>query len=344
MTDAGVLVVGAGISGVACAGALHAAGVPVRVLERGRVPGGRMASRRLHDRYVDLGASYLTASEGSVFAEVVAAWHARGLAQPWTREFAVADADGLRPSKPGPQRWSAPGGLRSLVVDLASGLDVRLGSPVARVEPRADAVLADGERYDAVVLAMPDPQARRLLPPTAHAGEALRPEGWEPAIAVVLGWAERRWPAGLRGVFVNDSPVLSFLADDGDRRGDGAAVLVAHTTAELARQHLENPDAATPPVADEVRALLGIAEAPEWTFAHRWSYARPTPPHPEPYLLAGPIGVCGDGWGGASSVGAAWTSGDALGRDLAARLGHAAGGTARVGAVRPASPAADGVV
>jgi len=40
-----VVVVGAGIAGLACARALTAAGYPVRVLDRGRRPGGRMSSR-----------------------------------------------------------------------------------------------------------------------------------------------------------------------------------------------------------------------------------------------------------------------------------------------------------
>jgi phytoene dehydrogenase-like protein len=39
-----VVVVGAGIAGIACARELAAAGVEVRVLERARVVGGRMAS------------------------------------------------------------------------------------------------------------------------------------------------------------------------------------------------------------------------------------------------------------------------------------------------------------
>ena len=55
-----VVVVGAGISGVACARRLAAAGIPVELRERSHVPGGRMASRTLAGRRVDLGASYLT--------------------------------------------------------------------------------------------------------------------------------------------------------------------------------------------------------------------------------------------------------------------------------------------
>ena len=51
-----VIVVGAGISGVAAARELRDAGLPVVVLDRGRRIGGRMASRTIDGRPVDIGA------------------------------------------------------------------------------------------------------------------------------------------------------------------------------------------------------------------------------------------------------------------------------------------------
>src|SRR6185312_9071740 len=119
-----VVVVGAGIAGIACARELAGAGVEVRVLERARVVGGRMASRRLHGRPVDMGAAYFTVSDPE-FARVVEGWRAAGLARPWTDSLAVFE-NGTRGATPGPMRWAAPDGLRSLVVALAAGLDVTL--------------------------------------------------------------------------------------------------------------------------------------------------------------------------------------------------------------------------
>ena len=310
-----VTVVGAGIAGVACARALAGAGVPVRVLDRGRRPGGRMASRTMSGRAVDLGASYLTAHEGSPFAAVVDDWVARGLARPWTDTFAVAGPDGLRSTTTGPVRYAAAAGLRSLVEDLATGLDVESGRTVAAVGPGRR---VDGEDVPAVVLAMPDPQGRRLLDADA-AGRLLDDRPWEPSLAVVLGWSERRWPADLHGAFVHDDPAVTWVADDGDRRGDGAPVLVAHTTAELAAAHLEDPDAAAGPVAVAVGRALGIDGPPAWTAVHRWTYARPAEPRPEPFGLADGIGVCGDGWSAPSRVESAWTSGHLLGAELGSR-------------------------
>jgi len=311
-----VTVVGAGIAGVACARALAGAGVPVRVLDRGRRPGGRMASRTLSQRTVDLGASYLTAHDGSPFAAVVDDWVARGLARPWTDTFAVAGPDGLRSTTTGPVRYAAPAGLRSLVADLATGLDVESGHTVATVGPGPR---VDDEDVPAVVLAMPDPQARRLLDPDT-AGRLLDDRPWEPSLAVVLGWSERRWPADLHGAFIHDDPAVTWVADDGDRRGDGAPVLVAHTTTELAAAHLEDPDAAAGPVTAAVGRALGIDVPPAWTAVQRWTYARPAEPRSEPFGLADGIGVCGDGWSAPSRVESAWTSGHLLGTELGGPL------------------------
>jgi predicted NAD/FAD-dependent oxidoreductase len=304
----GVVVVGAGIAGIACARELTAAGVDVRVLERARVVGGRMASRRLHGRPVDLGAAYFTVSDPG-FAEVVDGWEAAGLARPWTDTLAVL-GDGERGTSAGPMRWAAAGGLRSLVTALAEGLDITLEHEVAGVGPGP---VVDGEPVDAVVLAMPDPQAARLLDP-ALPGVAGR--AWNPVITVAAGWAERTWPE-LAAAFVNDHPVLALVADDGDRRGDGAPVLVAHSTAAVARAHDADPEGAVPVVLDALRGLLGV-EPPLWTHAHRWRFAAPAESREATYALDGGIGLAGDGWG-RSRVEAAWRSGTDLGRVLSGR-------------------------
>lgn len=309
-----VPVVGAGIAGLACARALHEAGRDVEVLDRGRAPGGRLSSRTLHGRPVDLGASYLTAGEGSPFADVVAGWVDRGLARPWTDTFAVVGPEGFRERKTGPLRYGTPGGSRSLAADLATGLTVR---PATTVRAVTAGPAVDGRPAPAVALAMPGPQAARLLDPASPAGGLAAAETWHPALAVVLGWPGRRWPADLHGAFVHDDPAVEWIADDGDRRGDSAPVLVAHTTAALASDHLGDPAAAVPAVVAAVRSALGIGEEPEWTEVHRWTFARPEAPREEAFALVDGIGLCGDGWHAPARVESAWSSGTALGRALA---------------------------
>ncbi len=311
-------VVGAGIAGIACARVLHDAGVEVTVRERGRAVGGRMASRTVAGRPVDTGAQYFTVSSPG-FATVVQGWRDHGLARPWTDAFRVHSGDALQAPKPGPMRWAAARGLRSLVADLGQGLDVRLESTVDRVQPDSTGrPEIDGTPYDVVVLAMPDPQALRLLGAgLSQERAAVADRTWKPQLALLAGWPARTWDA--EAVFVNDDEVLSFVADDGARRGDGAPVLVAHSTAAFAAARLAEPEAAGPVMVTALRRVLGLTAEPSWSQVHRWTFAKPAAARDEAYLLTGQgIGLCGDGWG-AAKVETAWQSGDALGRALLAR-------------------------
>ncbi|MDP9817972.1 putative NAD/FAD-dependent oxidoreductase [Spirilliplanes yamanashiensis] len=309
-----VVVVGAGVAGLACARALAGAGVPVRVLERGRVPGGRLASKRFDGRPADIGAAYLTVDDER-FAAVVRRWHAAGLAREWTDTMLAFPGGPPAEPRTGPVRWAAPGGLRSLAEDLAQGLDVRLGHTVARVGPGP---VVDGEPADAVVLAMPGPQAARLLEPGGPVAGAAAAQTWHPVLSAVLRYPARDW-APFAGAFVNDHPVLATVCDDGDRRGDGAPVLVAHTTGAVAAAHLTDPAAAGPLIEDAVRDLLGLGAPAQLVHVHRWTYAQPDPGDGGHLLDDTLVGLAGDAFG-RPRVQTAWLSGHTLGGELARRL------------------------
>jgi renalase len=285
-----VVVVGAGIAGLACARELADAGVPVRVLERGRVVGGRLASKRFDGRYADIGAAYLTADDPA-FAGRVERWRIAGLIRPWTDTLQVYESGGPPRPTTGPMRWAAPGGLRSLAEDLARELDVTLEHEVTAL-PEAEAV----------VLAMPGPQALRIAQLVAA-----RRQEWSPALAAALTYARRSWP-DFRGAFVNDHPVLSTVCDDGDRRGDAAPVLVAHSTAAFARARLADPAGAAD-IEVAVRELLGVPAATT-VRVHRWTYAQPAPGSGG-FAVEGGVYLCGDAFG-RPRVQTAWLSGRAV--------------------------------
>jgi len=104
------------MAGLACAGPLARAGHRVTVIDKGRGPGGRMASRRAEvggrTLAFDHGAQYFTARDPAFRAEV-AAWEAAGVVARW-------DAAGA-------EAWVGTPGMNAPIRAMAEGLDVRWG-------------------------------------------------------------------------------------------------------------------------------------------------------------------------------------------------------------------------
>jgi renalase len=280
-----VVVVGAGIAGLACARELVNAGVPVKVVEQKDTVGGRLASERVDGRWVDTGAAYVTADDPG-FLGRLHTWRIDGLARPWT--------DTLRGQQgAATERWAAPGGLNSLARDLARGLDVTLGARITGFAGLPEA--------EAVVLAMPGPQAREIFPGAAE-------QSWSPVVTAILTYDHRSWP-DFRGAFVNDHPVLATVFDDGDRRGDGAPVLVAHSTAV----HALERDLTGRRLAAAVGEVLGIAGTPR-IVTRFWPQAQPRPGRGD-FARYGHVYLCGDAFG-KPRVQTAWLSGRATARHI----------------------------
>jgi predicted NAD/FAD-dependent oxidoreductase len=316
-----LLVVGAGLSGVAAAVTAQQAGVNVQVVDRGRAIGGRMASRRLRDtgtafdgRIVDYGASYFTVSDPD-FRVVVEELVAAGIVRPWTDTFHVHTEGTMAGVKTGPMRYAAPEGLRSVVEHLAKSLAaVDTETHIERIDITDAGIQADSYTAQHVALCMPQPQAERMV------DSGFLPEvnlTWEPVIAVTLVFDDQQW-LDIDGVFVNDDPVITWIADDGKRRGDDAPVLVAHVNPVFAARHLEDPSGVLPNVIAATRRVLGIEALPSWSWAHRWSLARPIAGMDEEFWTHPelPLSLAGDAWAGGPRVEAAWLSGRALGQAL----------------------------
>jgi predicted NAD/FAD-dependent oxidoreductase len=266
-------------------------------------------------RVVDIGASYFTLSDPD-FTAAINGLMAQGIVRTWTDAFHVAGPQGIEGVRSGPMRYAADGGLRSIVASLLHpAVNVVFASEAGEVAGDARGAAVDGERVDAVAVCMPQPQSARLL---AGAPAAAM---WEPVIAVTCAFDQRTWPV-LDGVFVNDDAVITWIADDGMRRGDEAPVLVAHVHPVLSARHLDDPAAVIPAAIGAVQRVLGIRDLPSWVDAHRWTYAKPLVGSDEPFLLhgAGRVGLAGDAWSGGPRVEAAWLSGHRLGQALATRL------------------------
>lgn len=314
-----VLVVGAGISGVACARRVADAGLTVRVLDRGKRIGGRLATRTLRDgpeHPADAGAPYFTVSDPR-FRSVVDGWLDARLAREWTDTFVTAGPLGIGEAKTGPMRYASAQGARALVERLAEGLDVEYDHRVERVLP--------GHRVGDVeprvlVLAMPGPQAARILADDHADLAAVADQPYDPALALIARYPARTW-AEFDGAFVSQVDELSWIADDGRARGDGEPVLVAHSTPEFARRYLDDPSTAEGPMLKALRGTIGASGDPTEVQVRRWTFAKPTGPRQTTFRLGEDgIGLCGDGWSARSKVEAAFVSGLDLADAIVDRL------------------------
>lgn len=314
-----VAVIGAGMAGLACAAALHAAGLDVTVFDKGRRAGGRMATRRVDGMAFDYGASAITAHtpafsaalEGMAAAGAAALWPAAG-PEAWT---GVPGASALARHLEGVGVGSMNTGRHAAYLDRgAQGWTVR---HLDAATTRPGLVTQDGGElagpFDAVLLALPPPQASVLLRAVPHRFAAeVDHAGMSPRWTLMIGFAEASETPDL----LLPGGALSVATRNSSYPGRAALpeCWVAHAGPDWSRAHLED-EAATVQAAlvQDFAVATGISQAPSYAAVHRWRYALTESPLGVPALWdpdAG-LGVCGD-WCLGTRVEDAFTSGRAL--------------------------------
>lgn len=309
------LVIGAGMAGLACAGALARSGASVTVIDKGRGPGGRMAARRVElageTVSFDHGAQYFTARDPA-FREVVAAWEREGVVARWPAA--------------GDEAWVGVPGMNACVKAMAEGLEVAWNT-------RAERILHDGTRWlvhagerqfaaGAVLVAVPAEQTAVLLAEAAPGLAALAASVQSaPCWALMAGFGERLPMAD--DSFRSDTAPISWAARNSAKPGrSGAETWVIHASPARSREVIDLPkEAVAEALLADFFAATGIAPAaPLHCDAHRWLYALPAalPGEGARFDPAAGIGIAGD-WLHSPRVEGAWISGHALaGQVLAA--------------------------
>ena len=308
MPDAGgamrIAIVGAGMAGLSCGQRLSRLGHEVRLFDKGRGPGGRMATRRMEDGgttlHFDHGAQYFTARDPR-FVEQVAHWEASGVAARWAAA--------------GDDAWVGTPAMNAPLKAMAGELGVQFGTRIEQLVRDGEGWQIDGEgapdaRFDAVLVAVPAEQAGPLLQPHAPAMATLADQtasdpcwtlmaGFEAPLALVQDTLRQRGPIG-------------WAARNNAKPGRASEECwVVQASPEWSRAHLEDN-------AETVAAAL-LAELAEangsplprqlGATAHRWRFARSGTAGEEALWDAEQrIGVCGD-WLIGPRVEAAYMSG-----------------------------------
>lgn len=307
-----IVIIGAGIAGLAAARELQSAGRSVILLDKGRGPGGRLATRRIGNQRFDHGAQYISA-QSPEFQALLHECVAAGAAAPW---FNLDNQP----------RYRGADGMTSIAKHLAAGLDLRLSAKATAITHRDNSwhiTLESAEPLSAsaLLLTAPVPQSLDLLGPLA--APLLEPLGsieYAPCFALM---AALDGPAALpaEGFLRPSSGPLLWIADN-TQKGitTGAPALTLHASPEFTRDHYDHPPA-------EVAALLlaaaqpwlGAAPVREWQL-HRWRFSLVTQPGPEPCFFTtqpGPLAFAGDAFG-PPRVEGAFLSGLAAARALLA--------------------------
>ncbi len=312
MSAGDVVIIGAGMAGLACARALAAAGKAPLVIDKGRGIGGRMATRRVAlaggEVAFDHGAQYFSVRDPGLAALLDAL------------PDAVGDWEIGRP-----RRVGRPG-MSALPRAMAAGLEVRQGVTVTALRPTPEGweIITDRAPLHAaqVVLTVPAPQVAGLLGASHPLVAALRGVAIAPCLTLMAAFPpDAPRPFATRG---RDDHPLAWIAQDSTKPGRAAPVTawVAQASAEWSTAHLEEP-----PEAIAERMLPMLAEAlgtdPATALharAHRWRYARVTAPLGAPFLRSadGALWLGGD-WCLGPRVEAAWQSGTAIAQDLLER-------------------------
>lgn len=315
-----IAVVGAGLAGLACAKSLHDAGHVVRVFEKSRGAGGRMATRRTDHGSYDHGAQYFTVRDPA-FRAVADQWLASGVIAPYAGRIVQLQDGVTRPlSHPG-QRYVAIPAMTAICRALAADMDIDFECQITAVTPGEEGWRLSWEEggesgFDAVVLAIPAAQASPLCAAVPDLAAQVRQGGHAPCWAAMIRY-DAPLPLAFDAAFVADA-VIGWVMRDASRPGRAVGERwVLHANAEWSKAHLEDAaEKVAPLLADAFHAVAGIhAEAVE-SRAHRWRFALSGGLNAGSFWDAGRrIGVCGD-WCADGRIEGAYLSG----KGLAARL------------------------
>ena len=299
------LIVGAGMAGLACAMKLAAAGQSVLCLDKGRGPGGRMATRRAENQgeemRFDHGAQYFTARDPAFRAQV-RAWHHDGVCAPWPAA--------------GEDAWVGTPGMNEPVRAMAAGLAVqwaeRVESLHATTEGWEARTATESYRARSIVVAVPPEQAGSLIAPhqPAFAARALETPS-KPCWAVMAQFSA---PLPFDDV-LREREAIAWAARDSAKPGRAPGERwVLHASHDWSDRHRElDPEKVTSRLLDLFLEPLAQPPVVQYAAAHRWLYAlaQPLAGPPAMWDVSRRIGVAGD-WLIAPRVESAWLSGTNL--------------------------------
>ena len=304
MNDGTIGIVGAGVAGLSAARLLQRTGRKVVVLDKGRAPGGRLATRVSRDGHrFDHGAQYIGAKSPGFASVLKGALSTKAIAE-WEPH-------------PGIERFVGTPSMVDFAGHLARAAKVIQGVEVTKVRQDAKGWMvatSDGEMsFETLVLTCPAPQAASLLA-DQPAFAATAAVDMIPCLTIMAAFEDGPVPgfASLR----DPDAALSWVAFDSDKPGRAPGHrYVGQASEGFSRLNLEaeKPAIADMLLPDLCEAIGRSAKEVTYLAGHRWRYARVSTPLGLPFLAddARSLFVGGD-WCLGARVESAWESGVAI--------------------------------
>lgn len=332
-----IAIIGAGISGLACARQLQSQGHAVTVIEKNHEVGGRIATQDTELGGFDYGAQFFT-SLSDEFKKEVSSWREAGKVAPWHGKLVRLEDRVVKPARPSSQRFVAVPGMGALPRYLAAGLEVRTGHTVLQIEQigapgkpqwmlslQADGAATHAQEgpFDAVVVATPSNTAANLLQSMPSLASKAENTGFVSCWALMLAFQD---PLDLPydGAWVIHHRV-AWIARDASKpeRREGERWMVLARVEWSTENLKETAVRARDKLLKAFHEATGTQVQPIQASARLWNYAQSVKPLVKSCLWDDKLGAgaCGDwfttGLEGSGQIEHAYMSGVML----AARIG-----------------------
>ncbi len=258
-------VVGAGAAGLAAARVLQQQGHAVTLFDKGRRVGGRMAVRETAHGVFDHGApGFMPRAAG--FVDALQQPCELGHAAPWPAAGAGA--------------ITGVPTVQALASYWCDALDVRCSHHVESIRPinQGFALYLQGDsqphRFDAVIVTVPQPQLKALLPDLLLPRELTRIV-YDPCWTLLWTPATASLPPATQIKVAGHASIDTVIREDLKPGRCGPPRYTVHALAAWSRALLEQPpEQMLPLLVAEAAQWLGIAPDAHYAAAHRWRYAR----------------------------------------------------------------------
>lgn len=281
------LVIGGGITGLIVATLLQREGMKVKVLDKGRGIGGRLATRRIKygesiEGIFDYGTQYFSVKQPA-FQTWIDNWLKQGIIKEWCQGFDEVD---------GKPRYCGVNGTRGIAKHLAKDLDVCTGTKIVKLKYDRHWLLESDchQKFtgDYLIMTPPVPQSLALLDNSdiklsPEIRKSLESVSYHSCIAVLALLEQPSNIPQSGGRAIADEPLV-WLGDNHQKgiSPNGYSVTL-HATPKFSNTNWERSDA---DIAQEL-----FAAASPWLNSsileyqvHRWRYSLPKSLYDKPCL------------------------------------------------------------